>query len=59
LEVYLSSGWQFIAALPSQKILIKKININFNKPSFDFSGKIKKIKILCVESFKKSKKIKN
>jgi len=24
LEVYLSSGWQFIAALPSQKILIKK-----------------------------------
>jgi hypothetical protein len=53
LEVYLSSGWQFIAALPSQKILIKKLisNINFNKPSFDFSGKIKKIKILCVESF--------
>jgi hypothetical protein len=37
----------------------QKININSIKPSFDFFRKIKKIKILCVESFKKSKKIKN
>jgi len=37
----------------------QKININSIKPSFDFFRKIKKIKILRVESFKKSKKIKN
>jgi len=58
LEIYLAIGWQFTTTLPNQKILIKK-PYKLNKPSFDFSGKIKKIKILRVESFKKSKKIKN
>jgi hypothetical protein len=27
LEIYLAEGWQFIATLPSQKILIKKLII--------------------------------
>jgi len=49
--------------LMNKKLLFQNLQANtviFNfSILFDFSGKIRKIKILRVESFKKSKKIKN